>query len=191
MKIVLNYLEPEKKNAPAIFKEYGYNDLQGAYNYISDFDWNGAGAKKPSLGIREMINYDEGIRIALRDMREIKKLCDENNIELIVFTNPMYYITHVRSLEIGYLNFLKGLADITDFYNFSGLNEITMNNNNYLETSHYRAEIGDLIIDVIWNGKKFDGLYNQGFGMKINRDNINELIHLLKSQWQNYKSLQN
>ncbi len=138
-----------------------------------------------------MINYDEGIRIALRDMREIKKLCDENNIELIVFTNPMYYITHVRSLEIGYLNFLKGLADITDFYNFSGLNEITMNNNNYIDTSHYRAEIGDLIIDVIWNGKKFDGLYNQGFGMKINRDNINELIHLLKSQWQNYKSLQN
>lgn len=156
------------------------------YGYVNHFDWNGNDVK-PTMGQLGYKTYAEGIATTLNDIREIKNLCDENNIELVIFTNPMHRITYIRSLEIGYLNFLKGLAEITDFYNFSSLNDITTNNENYLETSHYRAEVGDLIIDVIYNGKKFDGLYEQGFGVKVNRNNIDELIKLLEQQWQDYK----
>ena len=65
-------------------------------------------------------------------IKEIAELCRENNIRLVIFTNPMHYITYMNSLDNNYLEFLKGLADITDFYNFSSLNDITLDNNNYL-----------------------------------------------------------
>ena len=126
------------------FYKYGW---WGDYDIKSEFDWN---AKEilPSIGRKNFLKE------TLNDIQEIVKLCRENKIELIIFTNPMYDITYRASIEKNYFDFLEGLVKITDFYNFSSLNDITLNNENYIETSHYRAEVGDMIINVICNGKK-------------------------------------
>lgn len=116
---------------------------------------------------------------ALSNLVEIKKLCDNNKIELVVFTNPTYEKTYISGLNTGYVEFLQELVKITNFYNFSGINDVTSNGMNYIDTSHYKAYVGDMIIDVLCNKKRFDSLYQQGFGWYVTRDNIDALIKLI------------
>lgn len=50
---------------------------------------------------------------------------------------------------------------------------------NYYETSHYTLETSDILIDVIWNGKEYPELLDQGFGYKVTKNNVDELINIL------------
>ena len=127
---------------------------------------------KPSIGTDNLI--DETLNV----IKETKDLCFRNKIEFALFTNPVNKITYMASLDRGHLRFLEGLAEITEFYNFGGLNDITLSNDSFIDFTHYKAEIGDMIIEVICNGKKYEGLYEQGFGWKVNKDNINEFLNL-------------
>lgn len=129
---------------------------------------------------------DKVLPNALNAVKEITDICRKNNIEFILFTNPLHHVTYRATVkENNYLYFLEELAKITDFYNFSGLNDVTLNNDNYLETSHYKAEVGDMIINVICNDKKYDGLYEQGFGMKVTNENADEFTRMLRGQLKN------
>ena len=170
------------KNFVDNFYKYGW---EFDYNMDSKFDWDKA---VPSLGD---FNDKKFVDSALNDIREIVKICRENNIKLVIFTNPMHYITYLASLERNYIYFLTELAKITEFYNFSGLNAITLDNNNYLETSHYKAEVGDIIINILCNDEAYPELEAQGFGVKITRENVNNLLDLLESQAKNFISQKN
>ncbi|MBQ3449088.1 MAG: hypothetical protein IJG34_04235 [Synergistaceae bacterium] len=162
------------------FYQYGW---WGKYGSTSKFNWNAENIK-PSYGRRFS---DETLRNALNDIKEIVNICRENNIELVIFTNPMHNITYMASVrELKYLDFLEGLADITEFYNFSSLNNLTLSNDNYLETSHYKAETGDLILNVICSDEIYPELYAQGFGVKVTRDNSEEFLAMLKRQAEEY-----
>jgi len=79
-------------------------------------------------------------------------------------------------------DFLSRLSEITDYYNFSGINDITANNDNYLEASHYKAKVGNLIIDTIFNNKTDKNLLSQGFGYYVTTETKNEFINLLLNQ---------
>lgn len=117
------------------------------------------------------VRYANRTPQVLEEIRQLKQLCDEHSIQLIIFTNPMHPLTFAKAVENGYMDFLAGLVQITDFYNFSGYNDITLNNDNFLETSHYKAEVGDMILDVIFSGKRDEHLEEQGFGMVVTREN--------------------
>ena len=116
----------------------------------------------------------------LSSISEIVTVCKDAGIELIVFTNPLYYVTYEGAVEQDYLKFLEELAYITDYYNFSGLNDITTDANNFVDTSHSNAETGDLILDVICNQRVDDALLEQGFGMYVTKDNVEQLLEILK-----------
>lgn len=119
---------------------------------------------------------------AIDCIAEFVSLCSENNIELIVFTNPMHYINHYDSWST-YPEFLQRLASVTDFYNFSGLNDITLNHNCYVDTSHYNAETGDFMLAYMSGQIPNEALYAQGFGLYVTDENIDELLSLLTSQF--------
>ncbi len=156
---------------------------QYEYNAVSAFNWDNV-KYEPAQPPKD---YPQNISRALNDMKGLVDFCRENNIELIIFTNPMYCVTHMKAVDIGYLSFLEELAEITDFWNFSSLNDITMNNRNYYETSHYKAEVGDMIINLICNGKSSPELQAQGFGVKVTRENVNDLIALLRQQAEDFR----
>ena len=158
----------------------GYDSFYSAgwdldYAQPSSYDWEAA---EPNIGEECLIEE------TLRDIREIKELCDSRGIRLLVWTNPMYRLTYEASLERDYLRFLRELAEVTDYYNFSGLNDLTVDAGNYFDTSHYRAEVGDMILDTVWNGARYDELYPQGFGWYVTRENADALIALLEAQRQ-------
>ena len=120
------------------------------------------------------------------EIPEIIDLCEENDINLTIFTNPLYAKTYTQGIENGYLEFLKGLSEITDFYNFSGYNTLTMDTANFYENSHYTRRIGDKMIDVMFYGQTYEGLIDQGFGVYVEKGKGDALIELLTKQAVNY-----
>ena len=97
----------------------------------------------------------------LEEIKKIRNYCKENNINLKIFITPDYY----KMYEVYNKNDLKlfneKLLEITDFYDFSGINHITINEKNYLNFDHFSAYIGDLIVKRIYFQKNFQdfGIY--------------------------------
>ncbi len=83
-----------------------------------------------------------------------------------------------------YLRYLKEISNITDFYDFSGYNTITMNNYNYYESSHYRPLVGAIIAGRIFNDKSIK--IPNDFGVFVTKDNITEHLSNLKKQIEIY-----
>lgn len=182
------YLNPALsiKSLPTILRhEFGQeadsNDVFYSYGWWCDYDnktidWTQK--VEPSIG--DTSDYEKNISIALKTISEIKELCDANGIDAIFFTNPMYCVTYEASVDAGYHDFLKGLAQITDYYNFSGLNDVTENNSYYIDTSHYNAYVGDMIIDSICYDRTEEELLSEGFGVYVTRDNVDTIIDTFK-----------
>lgn len=113
---------------------------------------------------------------ALADIAEIIALCNEQQIELVVFINPEFYVRFEEAADKGYLDFLKGLADITDYYSFCGSNSVTCNVQNFHDISHYRMDVGDLMLAVM-NGAEVDAaLQEEGFGQYVTKENVDAYL---------------
>lgn len=159
----------EASSGTDIFYEYGW---WCDYNMPTMIDWSQATA---ALGGSYLL--DE----TLYDIQTMKQLCEDSSIEFVVFTNPMCEITYRGAVDYqNYTEFLKRLAEITDYYNFSGINDISINTDNFIDTSHYNAEIGDMLIEIMCDGKAYDGLYQQGFGWYVTSENVDDLIGILQ-----------
>lgn len=157
------------------FYEYGWNsDYFDPSNdqYKSHYDFNNV---TPSIGTSYRLEE------TLDEIKQIKELCDEFGIELVLFTNPMHYITYEESLNHNYYEFLRGLAEITEFCNFSGYNGITTNNDNFIDNSHYNAEVSDMVKECITFRAYYEYLYEEGFGFWVNKDNIEYFIETLEN----------
>ena len=120
------------------------------------------------------------------EIREFKELCEEYDINLRIFTNPINGYTYEKDIANGYLVFLRKLADVTDYWNFSGFNDITLNMDNYYETSHFDPEVSNMIIDTVYYGKSDKRLLSQGFGTFVTKNNVDKVLDILYGQAVNY-----
>ncbi len=119
--------------------------------------------------------------VALEALREIERLCSENGIELIIFSSPMYSYQFRLSARAGYLTFLEELAEVSPYYNFSCINPITTDDSNYLDPSHYKAQIGDLILERIFCEDKV--VHKEDlFGEYVTKENVGQFMTALKTQ---------
>jgi len=187
IKFLIKYINPDVlRSIPVIISHKGNN-----LAYRKQFYENGG----VSIELPEQTNVDwenifvygppfheYGIDNVIADIQSIIDLCHRNNIKLILFTNPLHILTYQPAIRNGYIDFLSRLSGITNYYNFSGINDITVNNDNYHEASHYKVKVGDLIIDVIFNDKIDQKLLSQGFGYYVTNENKNEFIDLLLNQ---------
>ncbi|MDO4187748.1 MAG: hypothetical protein Q4D29_02045 [Lachnospiraceae bacterium] len=131
--------------------------------------------------------YDLRVEEALNDMKELKKLCDDNGINLIVMTNPLYHLTYEQDIENGYLIYLRGIADITDYYNFSGFSEVTEDYHYYYETSHFMPEVTRMMTDAFLASENasnnHEGISEESvFGCHVTSENVDEIISILEEQ---------
>ncbi len=167
--------KPSEKNPNPLYTK----GTAVSYGTKTQTKWSTAG---PSLGHVPVKDIPESVSNTLNDIKEFAELCRTSGIELVIFTNPMHHITYKASVKLSYFEFLEGLAEISDFWNFSSLSDVTLSNDLYLETSHYKAEVGDMMIDFMCNGRTDPELQAQGFGLKVTRDNIKDFIGVLKKQ---------
>ncbi len=122
----------------------------------------------------------------LKEIGEIVEICRENDINLRIFTHPINGYTYAKDIANGYLVFLKELSTVTPYWNFSGFNNITLDMTNYYETSHFSPEVADMVLDRIYRDKGDPELLEQGFGMYVTEENVDDLMDILKAQAVNF-----
>ena len=126
--------------------------------------------KIPSSGY----NWDSDIRSNLLPIKEIVEFAKQHDIKLHIFLNPIHFITQLNLNQKNYYDALIQLATITDFYDFGGINSVTLNNANYHETSHFNEKTGNMIINRIFNQSHI--LNPPDFGEYVQANNIEKHI---------------
>ena len=162
-----------------VFYDYGWNYDYG-YETTCDF-----GDDTPDQMMAKLYGtVDEEserlpFELMLDKVEDIISLCESNGIEVEFFTVPFYY---GEQLTQTYIECFKALAKITPFWNFSGYNDLVFDSANYVDTAHYNAEVGDMIINCMCYGEKYEGLYEQGFGVYVTENNADEVIDRIKGE---------
>lgn len=128
---------------------------------------------------------NEHIHETISVIREIKKLCDNNNIKFFVFFNPVHITSYLKD-DIHLSNqFKRELVKITDFYDFNYINFVTINNYFWYETSHPRYFVCDWELKVITN--KYDKNIPKDFGYLITKENIDYYCNKYIIDRENFK----
>lgn len=124
-----------------------------------------------------MLYMDE----CMEAVQKFVDVCGENGIELCVFVTATSYIDFSYAVSYSnYLTFLRRLADITPYYNFSGFNKYTTDLTLYAaDASHPIPYLGEIIADSMINGNTDEDAYSQGFGWYVDKGNVEDLISLL------------
>ena len=191
------FYAPYLKNitARSIIKEVSrYNAAENKTETERFYDWGGSASdfvltENPQM--ERYVSAHGGAQFsqtkACKDIAAIAELCRENGIALVLFTSPLYETTYRDAAENGYFDFLRSVAGVAGFYNFSSLNSYTTNPQYYFESSHYRPALGLLVEKVLFGTDEEreeirceagDALW----GAKVNAGNVEEIIAHLQEQ---------
>lgn len=172
---VKNYIS--KRYTEALYKNGG----RTAYNQNLFIDHKSWSERKDITGYVDMYtNYLEEGDKGLNIFKDIVKLSDDNNINLKVFTTAVHIdqlqiLEDLNKMDI-YYKWKEEIAKITPYWDFMYPNTITINADNYIDTSHIRQEKGYLYFAKLFNDNSVD--IPSDFGRLVDGDNINE--HLLR-----------
>lgn len=113
-------------------------------------------------------------------LKGIKEICIKNGVKLLVVFTPENRAILDSCATDDYLECIKDISLITDFWSFSGYNLISINDTNYYDNQHFRSFVGDLILAKIFNDTTVE--VPDGFGVYVTNKNIEEhLIHSRKN----------
>lgn len=116
-------------------------------------------------------------------LKKIKKLCDDNNVELQVFIGSVFLGEQIYYEGPWYYSFLEQIVQITGgVWSFNTFNDIMKNPFNYYNAYHYLYETGDLMIDNMTGKQK-----TKDFGEYLTMDNVAAHIEKRKAQYQEIK----
>lgn len=115
----------------------------------------------------------------LNYLKQIKKLCDKNGVELQVFLSTLFIGEMVGYEGNSFYNWLSQMVEITGgLWCFNNYNELVYNPFNYYNARHYYYELGDLMIERM-SGKADS---HSDFGIYLTRENISEEIARRKKE---------
>lgn len=90
----------------------------------------------------------------LTALQKIVTLSQQNNINLILYTTP-YNHAMLNCFQLDDVaQYLEDISKIHAYYFFSDYNSVTMNDENYYESGHFRGIVGELIAAKIFNDPK-------------------------------------
>ena len=108
----------------------------------------------------------------IETIKRIKQKCDENNVKLTVVMGTLSITEKARYEGSEYWNFLREVADITDYYDFSYYCDINNNPFNFRDSKHNLDTVSWVIAARLY------GYDPYGFGRYVTRDNVDE--HLIE-----------
>jgi hypothetical protein len=167
-------LRPKTKDTETYRRQFYENGGKSRAEKPKNYRWDNLPFQLQTRFVQHPIEnrIDEG----LNDIQNIVALCQQYDIRLIVFTSPLHEAEYRLFVEHGYPDFLLKLADITDYYNFAGINDIAVNNANFDDVFHHNIETGDLVLDTIVNGSTDPRLLSQGFGVLVTKENVDAVL---------------
>lgn len=98
-----------------------------------------------TLGYTGIFRIDQ----AVQEIKEIKDLCDQNDINLTVFMYPIFHKTYLKYNQYKIEEFKRKLVSVVDFYDFYDLGELSINQKNWFEGSHFVPSVADYMIKSI------------------------------------------
>lgn len=126
-------------------------------------------------------HYDgDHLDVALQSIRGLVVLADEWGFRLTLFINPIHRTTYLDTDLPLMFRFKKELAQISDYYDFSGLNTVTTDNYYYHETSHFRERVGDMMLNRMTGLPKV--FVPKDFGALVTKQNVDEHLGRLMRQ---------
>jgi hypothetical protein len=123
----------------------------------------------------------------INEIGAISKLSKIHNFNLIVIINPVHMTTYLDANFIDFQKFKNKLSTVTNYYDFSGLNYITVNNYFWHGTSHYRFKAGDIIKKIVFNYDNND--IPDDIGVFVTKNNINNHLKMLENQIKNKEQI--
>lgn len=131
-------------------------------------------------------DVNEHISKTVSIIKEISKLCYDNNIEFEFFFNPVHITSYLEDDIENSNKFKKEIVKINNFYDFNNINFISKNNIFWYETSHPRALICNLILCKVSGNI----LYNipEDFGVYITKENIDDYCKKYKNDREKFTS---
>jgi hypothetical protein len=82
-----------------------------------------------------------------KQLQEIKSIFDANTTDYRIVINPLYDQVKLNPEDLRFLQNLFGKEKVFDF---SGINDFTKTVTNYYEESHYRPQLADSILKIIY-----------------------------------------
>ena len=153
-------------------------------------------AADPEAYIESIADFRRKSQRSLRDLRggqnmaalkEMKTLCEARGIRFIVFTHPEHQVDMDRFIFKEYASFLRQLASVTEFWDFSGYTKISRQDILYYEPGHYRPKISEFIAQRILGGDPPSS--SDSFGVIVNTDSIDSRIASLAKQFEDRDGL--
>ena len=135
---------------------------------------------------KEVKEDPETVNACIDILRQIKDLCDQNGVELQVFFGSLYAAQMMQYEGESFYDFLEQVVMVMDedVWCFNTYNDVALCMYNYYNPAHYFYEVGDLMIDTM-AGKKCEF---EGFGVKLNRENVGGEIAKRRKKLAEWKS---
>lgn len=115
-------------------------------------------------GAEEMPCLDQ----AMEAVRDIRDLCDEKGVRLIVVLSPAYAGQLAVYSQEAIDRYRAALAEITDFWDFSQTS-LSYDSRYFYDASHFRNAVGTMVLaEIFGNG---DVWRPQGFGTYVTAEN--------------------
>jgi len=123
---------------------------------------------------RRTRGLDKNFEKSLKDFQDIVKLCEREQIDLVVLI-AAYNHVRMDSYKIeDSLRFLKALTEIHDIWYFGGYNSVTNNDENYYEINHYISKVGALKAARIYHDSKL--AVPKDFGQLLSKENVDTIL---------------
>ena len=176
---------------PKLHPFYSESGVRNYVNFIQelhsgDFDMQ----KRINKLIQEFfaewvyVNYEYSPEY-MQLFKKIVSYCHENNINLYVYIPPMYcdhfYALRESGLKSEFEKFKRELVKITDFIDFTGVNSVTTNKNNFWDSTHLRIENTETVMAKLFQDE--NNIKYQDFGVKVTQENIEEHLKIQDRQY--------
>ena len=133
--------------------------------------WEKDGGNFPEqAAIAEMPFVDE----CLEAVRALKGRCEEKGVNLIVMTAPQYEDDFLSFDREQLSRFWRGLADITDFWDFSGRSSVGADPRYFYDVKHFRNCVGTMALARMFGN---DAVYvPEDFGAHVTAGNVEKRL---------------
>lgn len=129
--------------------------------------WEKNGGNFPEqAAISEMPFVDE----CLAAVRALKERCEEKGVNLIVMTAPQYEDDFLSFDREELSRFWWGLADITDFWDFSGRSSVGADPRYFYDVKHFRNCVGSMALARMFENKA--AYVPEDFGVYVTAGNV-------------------
>jgi hypothetical protein len=124
-------------------------------------------------------DYFSKMAFCFESLSRIRRKCVENDIKLTVLLAPSSVYVLAATESPLYWDYLHDLAAITDFYNFNGYAPYNFNPYNFVDDAHYRKEMGDKTLRIIFNQEE----PVDDWGVLVSKDNIGAYLERRKARY--------